>query len=221
MSERPGPPPASPPIASGRALEQAAAALRAGRPDEAERLARSVLATDPGHALGAQALGHAALSQGRAAGAIEPMSRAARLSGEPAVEALLARVLAVAGRTDEAFAQLRRTVQHRPAFPLAFLELAEQLGRANRADEAQAVLEQGVALAPQALVLQVALANLWLARGERAPARRLFVRLHAAAPDRQDVVAGLARLEALEGRLAAAADLYRQALALRPGDAVT
>ncbi|HZZ89960.1 MAG TPA: tetratricopeptide repeat protein, partial [Caulobacteraceae bacterium] len=47
------------------------------------------------------------------------------------------------------------------------------------------------------------------------------VRLHAAAPDRQDVVAGLARLEALEGRLAAAADLYRQALALRPGDAVT
>jgi Flp pilus assembly protein TadD len=43
----------------------------------------------------------------------------------------------------------------------------------------------------------------------------------AAAPDRYDVLPALAKVMALDGEYAPAADLFRRALALRPDDAVT
>ncbi len=209
-----------PPGGAYGALEGARLALGLLRPAEAERLAADALRSAPDDPLLAQALGHALMAQGRAAEAIEPLQRAARRSGDATLETLLARALAAAGRRDEAIDQLRRTTARRAAFPLAFLELGEQLGDAGRLDEGIDVLERGLALAPDATVLRMGLGRLHLKRHDRATARRLFAAAHAAAT-RHDAVVALARVTALDGEFAAAADLYRRALDLRPDDAVS
>jgi tetratricopeptide (TPR) repeat protein len=206
---------------SNPALERAIFALRSERPDEAERLAEGVLKSDRGNSLAAQLLGRALLMQNRAVEAVVPLERAVRRSDDPALETLFAAALVAAGRIDEAFDQLRRTTARRPPFSPAFLEHAAQLSRIGLLEEAIAVLEQGLALTPDALDLQMELGFVHLKRNDRVAARALFVQVRAAAPERHDVLLALAKVMALDGEYAAAADLYRRALGLRPDDAMT
>jgi tetratricopeptide (TPR) repeat protein len=209
------------PSSGNPALERAIIALRMERPDEAERLAAGVLKSDRGNSLAAQVLGRALLIQNRAVEAIVPLERAARRSDDPALETLLAAALAAAGRIDEALDRLRQTTARRPPFSPAFLEHGGQLSRIGRLEEATAVLESGLALTPDAVDLQMELGFVHLKRNDRAAARALFLQVRAAAPERHDVLLALAKVMVLDGEYAAAADLYRRALGLRPDDAVT
>ena len=209
------------PGSSSQLLESAALALRMQRPDEAERLAFGVLKSDRGNALAAQILGRALLMQNRADEAIVPLERAARRSDDPEIETLLAVALAAVGRGNDALDRLRRTIARRPPFLPAFLEYASQLGKIARVDEAIAVLESGLALTPDAVDLRTQLGYLHIKRNNRTEARAIFSQLLAAAPERYDVLVGLAKVMALDGEYAAAADLYRRALGMRPDDAVT
>jgi Tfp pilus assembly protein PilF len=84
-----------------------------------------------------------------------------------------------------------------------------------------AVFESGLALEPDAIILRVGLGYLHLHRNERPKARDLFLQVRAAAPERHDALVGLASVMVLDGEYAAAADLYRLALGVRPDDAVT
>ena len=202
-------------------LEQAMVSLRAERPHEAERLASAVLKADRSNVIAAQILAEAVLLQDRAQEAIDLLQRTARRSQEPGTETLLAMALNAAGRSDEALDQLRRATMRRPVFPLAFLKLGEQLGEIGRFDEAIAVLEGGLALVPDGVGLRVGLAFIHLGRNERDVARRLFLQVLATAPERHDATVGLARVMVLDGEYAAAADLLRRALALRPEDVAT
>ncbi len=220
MPKRP-PPLHDRPSTIAEALERAALAIRDQRLAEAERLAAAVLKSNPVHVPAAQLLGQALLLQGRAQDALEPLRRAARRSRDPALETLLARALSDAGQGEAALDQLRQATTRRPAYPLAFLELGDQLGKLGRLDEALAVFEAGLALSPQAAVLRVGLGYLHLARNDRASARALFLAVREAAPERQDALVALANVLALDGDDAAAAELYRQALAKRPDDAAT
>jgi tetratricopeptide (TPR) repeat protein len=221
MSKRPGLSIPARPSPSSQALERAVLAMRMQRPDEAERLASEVLKSDRGNALAGQILGHALLMQYRADEAIVPLERAARRSDDPASETLLAAALAGAARTDEALEQLRKTAARRPPFPPAFLEQARQLGKLMRVEEAVAVLESGLALTPDAHDLRMELGHLHLKSNHRAKARALFLEVQTAAPERHDVTAALAKVMAMDGEYAAAADIYRHALGLRPDDAMT
>jgi len=218
MSQRPTAAPQRPSTIA-EALTRAVAALHAGQPDEAERLAGYVLKSNRAHPLAAKLQGQARLVKGDAKAAIEPLRRAAAKAPDAETETLLARALFLAGRANEAIAPLELAVTRRPAFPLAFLELGERLGELGRTDAAVAVLEQGLALVPNAAILAVGLAWQRLARNERAQARDLFERVRAAAPGRYDALSGLAHTLVCDGDYAAAADLYRQALSQRPDDA--
>lgn len=191
-------------------------AFQAGRPDEAERIAAQVLNSAKANVRAGQILGQALLMQGRAVEAVEPLARAAKRSGDPAVETLLARALSEAGRGDEALEALARATGRRPVYPLAFLELGEQLGKLGRTDEARAAFEAGLALAPEAAVLKMGLGYLLLGRNARIEARALFEAVQAAAPERRDARVALADVLALDGDYAAAVGLYQSALALRP-----
>jgi predicted Zn-dependent protease len=202
-------------------LEQALFAFGAQRPDEAGRLARQVLASNPDNVLAAQVLGHTLLQGGRPVEAVEPLQAAAKHSNDPAIETLLARALAAAGRRDEAIDRLRQTTMRRPPFTLAFLELGDQLAAAGRFDEGIDVFESGLALTPDAAVLRMGLGYLHLKRNDRANARRLFLQVRATEPLRHDALVALAKVSALEGEYAVAVDLYQRALELRPEDPVT
>jgi Tfp pilus assembly protein PilF len=63
------------------------------------------------------------------------------------------------------------------------------------------------------------LGHLHLKRNDRARARVLFSQVLAAAPGRHEVLVALAKVMALDGDYADAADLYRRALGLKPDDA--
>jgi predicted Zn-dependent protease len=219
----PKPPRSTPerPSLIDQTLDRAVLAFQAQRPDEAARIAAEVLRSARGDLRAAQLLGQALLMQGRALAAIEALGPVARRSGDPVVETLLARALADAGRGAEADDLLRKATTRRPVYPLAFVELGDRLGKAGRFDEAAAVFEAGLALAPQAQVLRVALGYLHLQRNDRVSARALFTAVRAAAPERHDALLGLADVLARDGDHAAAADLYRQALAARPLDPTT
>jgi Tfp pilus assembly protein PilF len=219
MPKHPPPPhPAERPGAVEQALQSAVLALQMQRPDEAERLAASVLKANRGNAVAAAVLGRALTLQNRAAEAIAPLERAARRGDNPALETQLAAALAAAGQSDKALEQLRRTTARRPPFVPAFLELAGQLAKSGQYAEAIAVLESGLALAPGALELQVELAFLYVKRNDRVTARTILSQALAAAPQQPQILAALAQVTHLDGEYAAAADIYRCALALRPDD---
>lgn len=196
-------------------------AFQMGRPDEAERLASGVLKANRGNLLAAQILGRALLMQNRAAEAIEPIRRAAKRSEDANIETLLAAALIAAGERDEALAQLRKTITRNPPFLPAFAELGRELGRDGDFDEGIAVLERGLAMAPNSPDLLMALGHLQIKRNDRVRARALFMQARNVAPDRYDALVGVAQVMALDGEYAGAADLYKRAVALQPGDAVT
>jgi Flp pilus assembly protein TadD len=202
-------------------LEKAILAFRMQRLDEAERLASDVLKSDRGNVVAADVLGRALLMQNRPDEAVDPLQKVARRSHDPAVETLLAAALDAAGRSEEAIDQLRQTAARRPPFPPAFLELGGQLGKSGRFDEGIAVLESGLAFAPDDLDLRMGLGYLHLKRNDRAKARSLFSQVSAAAPERHEALVALAKVMVLDGEYAAAADLYRRALGLQPADTAT
>jgi tetratricopeptide (TPR) repeat protein len=207
--------------AADAALERATLALQMGQPVEAERLVEGVLRANRSNNAAAVILGQALLLQNRPAEAITPLERAARRSDDPKIETLLAAALAAAGRRDEALDQLRQTTARHPSFPPAFREYADQLAKAGRFDEAVAVIEAGLQLTPDVIELQVDLGRLHLRRNDRVRARSLLSQALAAAPGRRDIQAVLARVMVFDGEYAAAADIYRHALALQPEDAMT
>jgi tetratricopeptide (TPR) repeat protein len=207
--------------AADAALERATLALQMGNPREAERLAEGVLKANRSNSAAAVILGQALLMQNRSGEAVPPLERAARRSDDPKIETLLAAALAASGRRDEALDQLRQTTARPQPFPPAFREYADQLAKAGRLDEAIAVVETGLRLTPDVVELQVDLGRLYLNRNDRVQARNMLLQALAAAPGRRDIQAVLARVMVFDGEYAAAADIYRHALALQPEDAMT
>jgi Flp pilus assembly protein TadD len=159
--------------------------------------------------------------QNRAAEAIEPLQRSARRSEDAATETLLGMALDAAGRRDEALEQLQKATTRRPPFYQAFLEQGGLLARLGHLEEAIQVLESGLAFSPDAIDLRMELGYVQIKRNSRTEARALFLQVLAVAPARHDALAALAKVMVLDGEYAAAADLYRRALGLRPDDAAS
>jgi len=213
----------SPPVgaADRQALDEAVLALRRQRPAEAGALAAAFLASHPQDPRAARILGQALLMQNRPREAIAALRRPSETAEDPALDILLARALDAVGETEAALGRLRRAIAHRPPLVEAFLELGGRLGKIGRADEGAAVLEEGLALCPDAAPLRIGLGYVHLQGGDRAKARAMFSEAHAAEPARHDALVALATVMALDGEHGAAADLYRRALQARPDDPMT
>lgn len=202
-------------------LERAALALRMRQFAEAEQLAAEVLMASRTDTAAASILARALIAQNRGVEAIAPLEKAARRSSDVSIETLLGAALGSAGRRAEAVEQLRRTTARRPPFTPAFQELAGQLAKAGRIDEAIAVVESGLALVPETIDLQLDLARLHLHHNARGKAREILLKAREAAPGRPEILTALARVLVLDGEYAAAAEACRHALGLRPDDAMT
>jgi len=205
--------------ASEQTLQQAMAALRAGRANEAEWLAAEVVKAQPSDARALQLQGYARLVQGRAQEAIAPLEQAVKRSHDPAAETQLAMALRQAGREEDALARLERAVKRQPPFPPAFLELGNLLAALGRDDEAIGVLERALALAPRMGELAIQLGFIHYRRGDTDKARDLLTRGLAGAPHDVDGLYLLARMTQNRCEFAQAAELYRRLLALTPQDA--
>lgn len=203
------------------ALQSAAMALQMHRPDEAERIAAGVLKSDRGNAGAATLLTQALMAQNRLPEAVPPLQQAVRRGEDPRLETLLASALVAAGNTNDARAQLHRTMARRPPFPPAFAEYAGLLVKSGEIAQAFAVLEEALTLAPDEIALMQHLASLHLSVNARGKARAILQQAFEHVPGRADIAAALARIVLLDGDYAAAADLFRRALGLRPADAMT
>jgi tetratricopeptide (TPR) repeat protein len=197
-------------------LQQAAMALNAQRPADAERLAGEVLKAEPRHVAALKIAGCAARLQGRAADAIALLEPVARSSHDAELDTELALALRLAGRAEDAAARLRRAVKRSPPYPPAFAEFAQLLISLKRFDEAAETLRRGVEAAPMVPALQAQLGFLLLERRNHAEAKAVFARLLALYPGFPDALFGLGKThQELHENEPAAAHL-RQYLMARP-----
>jgi predicted Zn-dependent protease len=208
-----------PPGAAEQALQAAVLALRAQRPDEAERIAADVLKRAPDHPVAAGILGRAMMLQNRTAEAIPVLEQAARRGNDSAVETQFADALVATGRRDEALAQLRLTMARRPAFLPSFIMYARYSAETGAYADAIAALRQGLSLFPGAWELTNELALQHIKTNDRDAARRVLLQALAAMPGHPLLLTTLGQVLYLNGDYAAAADAYRRALAANPGDA--
>ena len=203
-----------------QALQQGSLALRMRQFDRAEQLANEILKSNRTDRNAALLLAHALIAQSRAVDAIAPLERVVRRGSDAEIETLLGASLCGSGRSADGIEQLRRTAARRPPYLPAFQELAGQLNKAGRLNEAIRTVEDGLALAPESIDLKVDLGRLFFENNERAKARDILSIARDAAPGRPDILTELARVLLFDGEYAAAADAFRHALALRPEDAL-
>jgi tetratricopeptide (TPR) repeat protein len=201
-----------------RTLHWAMGALNSRRGEDAERLAREVLAQVPQHATALHILGCALLLRGRAAEAIVPLEKAARARQDPAIETQLAIALRETGRADDALARVTRATRRRPAHAEAFHELGFQLFSLHRPDEAIAAIKHGLEVLPGSVDLWVLLGGIHKALRQRAKAKAAFARALAIAADHAAAHYGMGDVLIDDGEFANAADHLQRALAAAPGD---
>ena len=198
-------------------LHAGMAAIEHQRPDEAERIARGVLARHPQHPPALQLLGIALLAQKRGREAVAPLSEAARGSTDPIIETQLAAALRESGRTAEALTWLERATSRQPAFVPAFHELGIVLCSMRRFADAQAALERGLAIDPTAVELSVELGGVFINRADPVNAKIAFARALAQAPGHPRALQGFGTALLYEGEFERAAERFRQVLARNPG----
>ncbi len=210
-------------------LAQAVAFHGQGQLTEAAQCYERILQTDPTHTEALKGLGFVLAQQGKfdeaigqlrlalvhAPGAADVTEFLEQLLSAQDIQ--LGNALAAAGKWDEAEACYRRALGRRPDFVEAHYNLALSLVNRDRLDEAIAGFRQALALRPASAEIA---ADLRLAltlreqsqKGMPAPVHeRLGVPAESAAGYFNQANAALE-----EGRLDAAEDCYRRALALQP-----
>jgi Flp pilus assembly protein TadD len=200
------------------AVNWATQAIQSGRPVDAERVLRDVLAKFPRSPDALQTLGRALLAQQRPAEAIEPFEAALRYGPNAVIETNLGMALEQSGRTDDAVTCLQRAITRQPPFEHAFAELGGLLLSLKRSAEAEAVLKRGLSVAPQSVEMSVLLGGIYLARADRNDAKLVFARTLANAPADPRALYGMGAALMLEGDFERAAQRLQQAVARNPTD---
>jgi Flp pilus assembly protein TadD len=204
-----------------QALQEAAMALRMKQFGRAEQIATDILKSSRTDRNAVLILAHALIGQDRADEAVVPLERVVRRGRDAEIETLLGAALCGSRRSADGIAQLRRTAALRPPYLPAFQELASQLAKAGQLGEAISAIEDGLALAPESIDLKVDLGRLCLQNNERAKARASLTAAREATPARADTLKELGLVLLLDGEYAAAADVFRNALALGPEDTLS
>ncbi len=198
-------------------FRSAEAALRAGRPADAEAAARAAIAAAPADPAVQHAGGMILLRLGRMRDALVPLGSAAAAPEAPAAWIVaLGNAEAMAGQPEAAEATLRRALARDPANPVAQLNLGILLtGRGDMAG-ARAAIEASLAGRPGHPGALMALGNVAMRQGDAAGAADAFSRAVAAEPRFAEAEANLGAALAELGRAADAEAALRRALAAKP-----
>lgn len=157
-----------------RALDEANRALQQGRIDEAERLLRAALQTDPQSADAHVALAGLLAGKHQHAAAAESFANAMRIDRKIKGLALnYALTCFRAGRYDEAEKSARFAVQNEPS-TTAYDALACALREQGKNADALAAAEEAIRLGPGAAAAQHTKGSILLAMGRNAEALAIF-----------------------------------------------
>ncbi len=178
------------------AVERAAALGDLSRWAEAAQLLASALAGDPQNYRALCLLSLARLNLGAYEDSVHAAAAASSAAPDQEWAYRLASIsLSKLGRHDEAIAMARRSVALAPHQSTTYRALAQTLVAARRnLDEARAVAEWGLALAPTSPDAHVSVGNVAAADGRRADAEAAFQRALALDPDNTSAHNELARL---------------------------
>jgi tetratricopeptide (TPR) repeat protein len=204
--------------ASDEVVQRAKAVMQNGRPNEAEHILRDLLSKGPRLPAALHALGLALMAQRRSREAIAPLEEAARHGSNPVIETNLAVALDQSGRPTDALPWLERAITRQPPFEHAFRELGAMLFSLRRLDEAEAVLKQGLEVAPNLAELSVVLGGIFLDRADWDNAKLAFARALVNSQGNPGALYGMGVVLMQEGEYARAEERFRQALARDPAD---
>ena len=198
-------------------LGECARCYRAGRLQDAEQIARQVLASDPRHADALHLLGLIVEQRGQHAEAIDLLLQAIALRGEvPAYHNNLGNALMAAHRLDDAIAHYRRALALQPGLAQTHNNLGNALVNLGQADEATEHYRKALALNPDYVEVYNNLGFALQGQGRRDEAMEQYRHALALNPDYAQAHNNLANALAAEGRFAEALASYDQAIALRP-----
>jgi predicted O-linked N-acetylglucosamine transferase (SPINDLY family)/glycosyltransferase involved in cell wall biosynthesis len=190
---------------------------RAGRPAEAERLCRQILARDPHHGDSLHLLGLIAHQAGQHAAAADLIGRAIlRDERVPAYHNSLGLALRAQGKLDEAAACYERAIVLAPSHAGAHGNLGNVLQVQGRSDEAAARYERVLALDPASVTAHNNLGNVLQVQGRLDEAVAHYEQAIALDPASAGAHNNLGSVLHVQGRLDEAVAHYEQAIALDP-----
>ncbi len=205
-----------PPTVVG-SLGIALAHQRAGRPAEAERFCRQILAVDPGQAQALHLLGLIEHQLGRSGDAIEHIRAAiARDGRDPAFHHNLGNVLNAAGRTADAISAWERALALAPNSVDTLYNLGNTCHEQGQAARAVAYFERALRLKPDAIELYNNLGSALQDVGRIEEAVVCYRKALALRPDAIEILDNLAGALRAQGQLDAAQACCERALALAP-----
>jgi len=158
------------------------------------------------------------MQSGDATGAVADLRAVLRDHPQAILQRTLAKAYLQKGQPELAEEALRGAIQLAPGDPAARIDLADQLAKNGRLDEALITLQDGVKAAPQSERLHVALIRAHLAKHDVTAARAAAEQLKVALPKSASgpYLAGIVAIEAGKPE-EGAADL-EHALEIKPGD---
>jgi tetratricopeptide (TPR) repeat protein/SAM-dependent methyltransferase len=208
-------------LASPSVEEMFAEAIRchqANQLAQADRLYRSVLASDPNHVECLHGLGVLALQTGLHAAAKESIARAIALNDRiPECHYHMGIACALLGGLDDAESHNKRAIELKADYAEAHLNLGNVYKAQGRLVEAAACYRRALALRADVPEPHYNLANVLSDRGEFDAAIAHYQQALALRPNYADAHNNLGTALAAKGALGEAVAHYRRALALKPG----
>jgi tetratricopeptide (TPR) repeat protein len=191
--------------------------FQAGQLDEAERLFREILETDPNQA---EALHHLALIAGRKGRndvAVDYLTKAVRLSPDSAVaHNNLGNALARQGKSAEAVASYQQAVRLKSDYPEAYGNMGAVLMEQGKLEEAVSSFQRGLALKPNDTAAHRQLGRALLRQGRPAEAASTFQQALRLSPENAEAHHDLGQALMDQGKFQEAAARFQQALQFKP-----
>jgi len=202
-------------------LQIAFAQHRAGRLDEAERLYRQVLQTEPKHAEALHLMGVLAGDRGDYAAAIELIGQAIRINASShSYHANLGQIYSNLNEPAKAEACYRLAVALKPDSSL-YDNLGNALRAQNKFKEARDSYRRALELNPGYASAHRNMGDLLHIQGKYVDAITSYRQAIALQPDLAQAVANLGTTLQTQGKFAEAIDYFRKALAIEPNNPAT
>ncbi|HSB98017.1 MAG TPA: tetratricopeptide repeat protein, partial [Spongiibacteraceae bacterium] len=203
-------------------LQAAFAQHMAGHLDEAERLYRQILQTEPKHAEALHLMGVLAGDRGDDAAAIELIGRAIRINASNhTYHANLGRIYGSRNEHAKAEACYRLAAALKPDSPHYYDDIGNALRTQDKFKEAHDNYRRALEINPAYASAHRNIGDLLQIQGKYIDAIASYRQAIALQPDLAQAVSNLGTTLQMQGKFAEAIDCFRKALAIEPNNAAT